>query len=291
MSSTGSRPSLQSVCTCRSPRRSPTSTSLGSSIAAASLISSIPCRISGATYWRPRRSYNASSSAKRSSSPLSTSVSPYSLSDSPQPQGVFAQQYVVLPVAGGVREQRAEAGRLDDAQVDLHPLAQHDGGLRVAMHQHRGDVRLLDQRVEHVPRVPGGAHQVDVADRLLEAAQAARRPQRGDARAAFPQRRDQPLGRRHRTGDWDAVVLGPGRAYLPQDVVSLLPAHPRKLGELPRLGGLLKVGDGGDAELVADQLGRLRPDAGHPHDVQDAVGELGAQALEVRHAARRHQLG
>ena len=83
MSSTGSRPSLQSVCTCRSPRRSPTSTSLGSPIAAASLISSIPCRSSGATYWRPRRSYNASSSAKRSSSPLSTSVSPYSLSDSP----------------------------------------------------------------------------------------------------------------------------------------------------------------------------------------------------------------
>ena len=231
-------------------------------------------------YWRPRRSCSAASSAKRCSSPLSASVRPYSLSDSPSLRACSRSSMLWRPAAGGVREQRAEAGRLDDAQVDLHALAQHDGGLRVAVRQHRGDVGLLDQRVEHLPRVAGRAHEVDVADRLLEAAQAARGPQRRDARAAFPERRHQPLGRRHRPGDRDAVVLRARRAYLTEDVVGLLPAHPGKLGELSRLDGLLQVGDGRDAELVADQLRRLRPYAGHPHDVEDAVRELGSQPLE-----------
>ena len=92
----------------------------------------------------------------------------------------------MLLVAGEVLEERAELGVVHDAQVHLNALVQDNGGLLLTVPENAGDVGQLDEGIEDVLRVRGGTHDIDVADGLLEPAEAPRGFDAGQCSDTFP---------------------------------------------------------------------------------------------------------
>ena len=76
----------------------------------------------------------------------------------------------------------------------------------------------------------------------------------------------------------------------PQDAVGGLLAHARQGGEAPVLGRLLHALRGADAQLGADEHGRLGPDAGNRQQVQGTLGQFGPGSLVGLHLPGGHQL-
>ena len=241
-------------------------------------------------YWRPRRSYSASSLAKRSSSPLTMSVSPYSLSESPSLRACSRSRMLCcrLPVeyASSAPKLAASTTRRSTCTPSLSTTAAFVSPCTSTV-----ETLGCSTSVSSTCRGSPAAHTrsmspiVSSKRRRLPAARSAVMLGSVPAAPRSVARPPASHGRSGRGRPSCAPRVSPAGRCRPSSGPSWEAPRPAP----PRWPS--PVGDGRDAELVADQLGRLRPDAGHPHHVQDAVGKLGAQPLEVRHAACGHELG
>ena len=134
----------------------------------------------------------------------------------------------MLQIAGEVLQQRAEMPFMHHAQVNLNAVVQIHGCLRIAVSQHIRDIRQGHQRVQHLRRVVRRANEIDVADGLFVAAQAAARHNPPDFRALLSQRGDESVAYRLRARDWHSLVLAALELQLSRDVGGGLLAQTRQ---------------------------------------------------------------
>ena len=202
----------------------------------------------------------------------------------------LAQRHVVRLRTGEVLQERAPLRRLDHPQIDLHPVVQHDRGLRVAKRRDVLHTRVLGKTLEERRRVVRGGNEIDVADRLLATTQRAGDLGRHTA-GLGTQHRDERLGSLECVVEQDHVLTrtAPGLQGLENPGLLLL-AEPLQLAHMPCLAGRLERLGGIDAELGVEPLGGLWSNARHPHHLDQAVWIDGAQLLERSHRARRQQL-
>ena len=191
----------------------------------------------------------------------------------------------MLLVPGEVLEESAELGVVDDPQVHLDALAQDDSRLLLAVPENAGDVGQLDEGIEDVLRVRCGTYDIDVADGLLEPAEAPRGFDADNARTPFLKSGYYALGGGKGAGNGDAVTLRARSGDFLEDVFGLLRSHARERGEASIRSRSLKPLHRGHVELVPQTLGRFRPHARYAHDIEDAVGELTSQLLVKVHLA------
>ena len=200
------------------------------------------------------------------------------------PLRVLAQLDVVLLRPGEVLEQVAVGLRLDDAEVELQPLARDHRRLRVAL---RHDLEHPWQRREVVDQRDGigcGRDQVDVAERLAAPAQRARLRDLHGGRVRA-QLLDDRESRRQPVAQQGAPLLH--RALLAQGVECLhdrrlqLRPHARERPQLLALGGGAQLRDGRHAELLPDLARRLRSEARELRE-EDDVGRDDRPELRQR---------
>ena len=180
----------------------------------------------------------------------------------PAGERALAQLDVVAFRPREVEQRRAELGGCDHADVDLRPAARDDAGLRGAAAQERVDRRQRHHRVHHALRIARRHQDVDVTDRLREAAQrATRRRVRhaghlGQARDDLPRQRQ---GHRDRRAP-DRPLLFEARQRLGQLLLGLL-AEPLQVAQLVLGEHAAQVVDRGDTQLGAQPLDGLRAEA------------------------------
>ena len=134
----------------------------------------------------------------------------------------------MLQVAAEVLKQRPEMPLGDYAQIDLNTVGEIDGRLGIAVSQHVGDIGHSHKRIQHIGGIVGGAYQVNVPNRLFEAAKAAARQNAPNARTLRLESRDEPIADGHSARDGHALALCALKPDLARDVVRGLLAKARQ---------------------------------------------------------------
>ena len=200
-----------------------------------------------------------------------------------------AQADVVLLRAGEVEERCAPRAGRHDAQVDLHPARDQHRRLRVAVREDALDRRGADEGGHDRRRVVAAGDDVDVADRLAEAPQAARdREQLESGLLAEPG--EHRVRRGARLVEQRASRPLTERGDRLEDVLLRLRLDLRELAETAVLRGLLELVDRRDAQVVVDRSRGRRP---HPRDAQEREepGRHGRlQLLVTDRSPRRDEL-
>ena len=230
-------PSDSVVWLWKAPRRSPNSTSLGSSPFSAASISPIPSRSSGGMNARPRAEKIAFSSRRMDPLPPGRLVlcrslarggdqAPLAKAQAPV-LGSLAHLHVVVLRAREMVERKRELLRRDDPQVGLEAALEADARLGAAARGHLAHAGHPGEPLDDGLHLGGGDDEVQVPHRLETAAQASgrlgaadlrQRPEpgqdRGGGLAGIPP--EVPLRVRHPVADAG------------QDVLLGLLAEPRK---------------------------------------------------------------
>ena len=180
------------------------------------------------------------------------------------------------------------AGR-HDHQVGLWSAHQPDGSLVAAPVDDRIDHAQRREGVDQDRRLVRLGQEVEVADRLLSAAERAGRLDRAHAGRS---------GQQVHQGGQD--LLGIIEAHAVEPLIELGdpvederlgPArHPAQVADPAGLGGMPEVLDRLDAEIRVELPHGLRTEAGDPQQLDQARRDLGAQAVVVGHPAGRRQL-
>ena len=180
------------------------------------------------------------------------------------------------------------AGR-HDHQVRLWPALDPDRRLVAAAVDDRIDQPERGERLDQGRRLVGLGEDVEVADRLLAAAEGSGRLHRMDARGPR-QRLDQ---RRHQ-------LLGPIESHPVEPLVEPgdplehqrlgLGRHPAHASQATSLRGPAQVVHGLDAELGVQLANGLGSEAGDAQQLDEAGRDLGPEPVVVRHVARRDEL-
>ena len=87
--------------------------------------------------------------------------------------GALAHDDVVLLAAGEISKREGKLGVAHHAQIRLDAAGEDDGGLGFALGADADDARLGGECINDVRRFFGRGQKIDVADDLLETAQAA----------------------------------------------------------------------------------------------------------------------
>jgi len=185
--------------------------------------------------------------------------------------GDLAQPHVVFRRAGVVLQRRTPTPGADHAHLDLLPRGGHDDGRGLCLGEHRRHQRVRPQGDHHACGLLGSDEDLDVAHRLFHPANAA--GARGVAHAGQrPERDRQLLGERECVGEQHARADSAIPLDACRDVAERLVAKAGKAVETPLGQSLFEVVDRGDAELVVEELRRLRSQPGNADELDHRGG-------------------
>jgi hypothetical protein len=190
---------------------------------------------------------------------------------------LLAHRDVVVLRAGEVLEQVPVTLRRHHPKVEAEALPRDDGRLRPALGRDIRDPVEAGERVDQCLRIGGGGDDVQVAEGLPAAADAARFRHllRGRVRA---ERLDRGEHRRQPAAEQRPRRRLRLRPFLQrlEDVLLDLRTQPGQRAQPLLLGGRAQLGQRGHAELEPDPPGRLRAEAGETHEGDHIGGDARA---------------
>ncbi len=193
--------------------------------------------------------------------------------------GPGSQGDMMLFAAGEVVECGAKDLGVDGAEVDLDAPAEADGGLGLAGGDDVGDFCEVTKGLVDGFGVDGGDEEVDVADGLAAAAQGAGDLDGldlGEGGEVVAERFCDPAG----FGQGDAIAGQFEAVDLGEDLLLGAGAEAGEFPDFAGLAGFFEGLDGGDAELVVDQLDPFGAEALDLEDLQEARVEVVEEVLE-----------
>ncbi len=202
----------------------------------------------------------------------------------------FAQVDIVRLRAGKILQPGAPPLWLEHTQVGLRAVLQAHAGFGRPARNDLGHHRQRDETLHHRRGLLGGDEEIEIANRFLHPAQAARRGRAQDV-GDSDQLAEDGLRKRKRQAQRHS---GLGRAPLERldvgkDFRLGFSAHARQIFQLAFARRRLQLGNAGSAEFLPKQPGLARADVLHAQQLDDASGHLGARAVEQVKGAGRQQ--
>ena len=188
---------------------------------------------------------------------------------------------VVRLRAGEVHPGRAEALVAHRTHVDLQAVAQHQAGLGCAMRQHLAHVLVADDAIHHLAVRLHRDQQIEIADGVAQAPQAAGRLGSQDARYAA-QEGEQRLGHGDADVAPEALRAAQVRRRRAQDLFFGFRTEAGDRSDALLLRRSVQLLDRLHVELVVQRAHALRADAGQRQQFGDRRRQLLAQSREQR---------
>ena len=186
-------------------------------------------------------------------------------------------------------ERGAEARFGHDPHVDLDPAREYHAGAGGAAREHLLHLRIGREALHHRSARFCRHEDIDVADGLLHAAQAAGDHHLPDAfRAAQMFGEGMRILRRKR--ELEALRLGQMRLDAPEEVLLGLLAEPCERADPALLRRLVQLRQRVDSEVVIKRLDALRSQAGYVQQFGDPGGQLLLEPLEQPAGSRLDDL-
>lgn len=190
-----------------------------------------------------------------------------------------AQRDVVRLRSGEIDERRAERVGVDDTQVDLQPVAEHDARTRLAVREHARDVAAADERVGHRGRIACAHEDVEIADRLAAAPKTAGRHHFADA-GHLPQPLEHRPQRLRGIGQQEALRLALQAFVDRVEQLRLgLRAEARQRAHVAALCFGAQLFERVDVQCVMQRLHAFRAEPRHVEQFDDRARQRMAQRL------------
>jgi hypothetical protein len=203
--------------------------------------------------------------------------------------GQVAQPDVVRLRAGEVHQRRTAACRRDHAQVDLQAVAQHHRRARLAGLQHLRHLRMAHQLAADCAAVGRGDEQVQVADGLAPAPQAA-----GGHRVLHPRRLPQEpqqrLGGLRGDDELEALFAACPLVDRGGDALLGLRAKAGQRADAPVVRGAAQLRQRVHVQVLVQRAHPLGPETGQLQQRVQPRGHLAHQAIEQGEMPGRGQL-